>query len=34
MTNLTTLDMFQIGFVTIVAVVGLVGFIKAATSDD
>ena len=31
---MTTLDMFQLGFVAIVAVVGLVGFMKAATSDD
>jgi len=31
---MTTLDMFQLGFVVIVAVGGLVGFMKAATSDD
>ena len=31
---MTTLDMFQLGFVVIVAVVGLVGFMKAATNDD
>ena len=31
---MTTLDMFQIGFLVLVFIVGLVGFIKAATSDD
>ncbi len=31
---MTTLDMFQLGFVVIVAVVGLVGFMRAATKDD
>ena len=28
------LDIFQIAFVTLVFIVGLVGFMKAATSDD
>ena len=31
---MTTLDMFQIGFVVIVFAVGIIGFLKAATSDD
>ncbi len=31
---MTALDMFELGFVVVVAIVGLVGFIKAATSDD
>jgi len=31
---MTALDMFELGFVVIVAIVGLVGFMKAATSDD
>ena len=30
---MTTLDIFQVGFLTIVFIIGLVGFIKAATSD-
>ena len=31
---MTTLDIFQIVFICIVFAVGLIGFMKAATSDD
>jgi len=31
---MTTLDIFQIVFITVVAAGGLIGFFKAATSDD
>ncbi len=31
---MTTLDIFQIAFLVIVFAVGLIGFMKAATSDD
>jgi hypothetical protein len=31
---MTYLDMFQIGFLIVVFIVGLVGFIKAATNND
>ena len=30
---MTYLDMFQVGFLLVVFIVGVVGFIKAATSD-
>jgi len=31
---MTTLDMFQYGFILIVFFVGVIGFMKAAISDD
>ena len=31
---MTILDIFQLAFVVIVVVVGLVGFMRAATKDD
>ena len=31
---MTTLDIFELGFIALVFIVGLVGFMKAATSDD